>query len=240
MNPEILNRDLAEGTARLYFSFDKITCEVENSAPDFVDIKKDNPLLRLSVQDRYGDEVMELDQDIELKLISSDTDKENTGKVVFKTKENGLWVDLNYEDIKDIWVGNVVLDIISNFSRYLHYYVREADHTLEWFQKDERSGEIKSLSATKKTYKPPKVTGKEEYNSQEIMRTAEMLHRAIKKIDLRVKCAYVKFNTDKGKLEPLIIGLADKLGYEVQPLDKHTIQQLEQDEISASHEIRLK
>lgn len=239
MNSEVLNRDLAEGMARLYFSFEQIICEVENSAPDFVDIKKDKPILNISVQDRYGEEVMEFDQDVGLTLISSEPETD-TDDAVFEIKEDGIWVDMSFDNVKDVWVGNIVLDVISNFSRYLHYYVREADHTLEWFQKDEKSGEIKSLSATKKTYKPPKVTGKEEYTSQEIMRTAEMLQRAIKKIDLRVKYAYVKFNTDKGRLEPLIIGLADKLGYEVQPLDKHTIRQLEEEDISASHEIRLK
>jgi len=239
VDSEVLNRDLAEGTARLYFSFDQIVCEVENSAPDFVDIKKDKPILTISVQDKYGDEVVEFDQDIKLKLNSFETD-DSTGRAIFKTEEDGIFIDLNYDTIKDVWIGTLVLNIESNFSRYLHYYVREADHTLEWFQKDEKSGEIKSLSATKKKYKPPKVTGKEEYTSKEVMRTAEMLYRAIKKIDLRTKSAYVKFNTDKGRLEPLIIGLADKLGYQVQPLDKHTIRELEQDEISASHHIKLK
>jgi len=132
------------------------------------------------------------------------------------------------------------MQIQSKFPRYVYYYVKEADHNLEWFQKDENSGEIRSLSATKKKYKPPKISGKEEFSSKEIMKVADMLARAIKKIDLRTKSAYVKFNTDKGRLEPLIIGLAERLGYEIEALERDFIRQLEREGIPASHKISLK
>lgn len=74
----------------------------------------------------------------------------------------------------------------------------------------------------------------------EVIRCADMIGRSIRKIDLRTGGAYVKFNTDKGRLEPLIIGIGEKLGYIIEPLDKETILSLEADGKNVSHAIYLK
>ena len=67
-----------------------------------------------------------------------------------------------------------------------------------------------------------------------------MLGRAIKKIDLRTQQALVKFNIEKGNLEPMIIGMADRLGYTVTALDKEIIQREDEKGHSVSHSIQLK
>ena len=60
-----------------------------------------------------------------------------------------------------------------------------------------------------------------------MIRCADMIGRAVRKIDIRTSGAYVKFNTDKGRLEPLIIGIAEKLGYTIEPLDKSDFLSME-------------
>ena len=103
-----------------------------------------------------------------------------------------------------------------------------------------KSGEIKSMSITTKKFKPPKITGKEVFSATEVLRCADMVSRSIKKIDLRVGGAYVKFNTDKGRLEPLIIGMADRLGYKIEALSPADIMNLESQGQNVSHSIFLK
>ena len=65
-----------------------------------------------------------------------------------------------------------------------------------------------------------------------------MIGRSAKN-SLRTGGAYVKFNTDGGRLEPLIIGMSEKLGYIVEPLDKDTILAMEDDGKNVSHAIYL-
>lgn len=67
-----------------------------------------------------------------------------------------------------------------------------------------------------------------------------MLGRAIRKIDVRTGKAMVKFNTEKGRLEPLLIGMAEKLGYVIESLDKPTIIKEDEKGNSVSHSISLK
>ncbi|GAB5407859.1 MAG: hypothetical protein BalsKO_02240 [Balneolaceae bacterium] len=67
-----------------------------------------------------------------------------------------------------------------------------------------------------------------------------MLNRSIRKIDLRIGGAYIKYNTDKGKLEPLIVGIADQLGYVVEALPKEIILDMESNDQNVSHSIFLK
>jgi len=73
-----------------------------------------------------------------------------------------------------------------------------------------------------------------------VVRCADMIGRAAKKIDVRTGSALVKFNTDKGRLESLIVGIAEKLGYEISALDKDTIARENEKDHSVSHVISLK
>ncbi|HBQ58719.1 MAG TPA: hypothetical protein DD671_03620, partial [Balneolaceae bacterium] len=97
-----------------------------------------------------------------------------------------------------------------------------------------------SLSEFKKQFKPSAVTGKNKFSGIEVIKCADMLGRAIRKIDMRTETALVKFNTAKGRLEPLIIGMAEKLGYQIEVLDKDTIRREEERGNSVSHMISLK
>ncbi|HKK25867.1 MAG TPA: hypothetical protein VJ941_09580, partial [Gracilimonas sp.] len=152
----------------------------------------------------------------------------------------GLWFDISMEDVKEVWVADFGFHIESEKPRYLAYYIKDVDHEINWLQQDEASGEIRSLSVHKKTFKPTPLTEKESYSGAEVIRCADMIGRAAKKIDVRTGSALVKFNTDKGRLESLIVGIAEKLGYDISPLDKDTIARENERDHSVSHVISLK
>lgn len=160
--------------------------------------------------------------------------------MILKPVDESIWFDIDVEQVTDIWIADLSFRIENKHSRYLAYYITKLDHQLEWLQPELRSGEIKSMSISTKKFKPPKITGKEMFSSVEVIRCADMIGRSVRKIDLRTGGAHVKFNTDKGRLEPLIIGIADKLGYVIDPLDKETIAELDREGKNVSHAIYLK
>ena len=203
---EPLTTPIAEGRARILLKLGIIECETENNAPDFITIENDKVYLKIDMPDA-DIRIDEFEKEYPVTFLRS-----NDGKTFFEFDGESIWFDINIDQVKDVWVADLSFRLLSNNSRYLAYYIKKLDHQFEWLQPDMKSGEIKSMSITTKKFKPPKITGKEVFSATEVLRCADMVSRSIKKIDLRVGGAYVKFNTDKGRLEPLIIGMADRLG----------------------------
>jgi len=225
------------GLIRIFLRIGSVVCTFENDAPDFIKAEEDHPKLRVLP----GPDVSELtdvfENNLHLKMNSRESTEE---KMVWEVEEGGLWFDISMEDVKEVWVADFGFHIESEKPRYLAYYIKDVDHEINWLQQDEASGEIRSLSVHKKTFKPTPLTEKESYSGAEVVRCADMIGRAAKKIDVRTGSALVKFNTDKGRLESLIVGIAEKLGYDISPLDKDTIARENERDHSVSHVISLK
>ena len=234
---EAFTTPVEEGKARILLKLDLIECEVDNSAPDFVSVEEDeiNLIVQPSSEVNLNIPVLENPFPITFKRYLPD----GSG-VMLALKQVCIWFDILVDQVKDVWIADLSFSIENKHNRYLHYYIKKLDHQLEWLQPDIRTGEIKSMSISTKRFKPPKITGKESFSSTEVIRCADMIGRAVRKIDIRIGGAYVKFNTDKGRLEPLIIGIADKLGYNIEPLDKQDILSMEKDGLNVSHAIYLK
>ncbi len=228
---------IKDGKARILLRLEEIKCEVENSAPDFISTEQDEVALKIDLPNEARISISEFEQNYSLALKKED--KENS-IVTFKMDSSSIWFDINIDQVKDVWVADLSFSIVSKNSRYLAYYIKELDHHFEWLQPDMKSGEVKTMSISKKKYKAPKISGKETFSATEVIRCADMLNRSIGKIDLRIGGAYVKFNTDKGKLEPLIVGIADQLGYVVESLPKEIILDMEASDHNVSHSIFLK
>lgn len=228
---------IKEGKARILLRLEGIKCEVENSAPDFISTDQDEVSLKIDLPDHVKISISEFEQNYSLELIKEN--KEDS-TAFFKPENNCIWFDINIDQVKDVWVADLSFSIESKNSRYLAYYIKEVDHQFEWLQPDMKSAEIKTMSISKKKYKAPKISGKETFSATEVIRCADMLNRSIRKIDLRIGGAYVKFNTDKGKLEPLIVGIAEQLGYVIEALPKEIILDMEVSDQNVSHSIFLK
>jgi hypothetical protein len=234
---EAFSKPIEDGRARILLRMQTIECEVENSAPDFISVEDDELFLSVQPSQEVNVSIDALDQSFPVEFVRYNPDGNG---VILKPKKESIWFDIDVEQVTDIWIADLSFRIENKHSRYLAYYITKLDHRLEWLQPELRTGEIKSMSISTKKFKPPKITGKEMFSSVEVIRCADMIGRSVRKIDLRTGGAYVKFNTDKGRLEPLIIGIAEKLGYVIDPLDKETIVQMDQEGKNVSHAIYLK
>lgn len=228
---------IPQGLVRILLRIDAIVCEVENDAPDFVDPLEDHPQLLIHTVDEVSELTDAFKEKFELEL---DERRTKDNQIVWSLKREGIWFDIDMDDVKKVWLTDFDFYIESEKPRYLIYYIKDVEHNVEWLQRDENSGEIRSLSNFRKKFKVPKVSEKSTYKGAEVIKCADMLSRAIRKIDLRTGSALVKFNTELGRLEPLLKGLADKLGYKIEALDKESIRSLENKGLNVSHSISLK
>lgn len=228
---------IPDGLIRILLRIDAIICEVENDAPDFVDPLEDHPTLLINAVKEVNELTDAFQDQFELELNQRRTKGD---QIVWNLKKGGIWFDIEMDDVKKVWLSDFDFYIESQKPRYLVYYIKDVEHNIEWLQEDEKSGEIRSLSNFKKKFKVPQVSKKSTYKGAEVLKCADMLSRAVKKIDLRTGSALVKFNTEMGRLEPLLVGLSDKLGYKIEPLDKETIRNLETKGENVSHSITLK
>lgn len=228
---------IKDGLIRILLRIGDIECEVENDAPDFVNPVEDHPVLTVTPEADLKDitDVFLDNYPLELNKRKSKGDR-----LVWNLPEGGIWFDMKMDNVKEVWLSEFSFFIESDKPRYLAYYIRSVEHNIEWLQPDAKSGEIKSLSTFKKKYTPPPVSAKNIYSGAEVLKCADMLGRAIGKIDMRTQEALVRFNTEKGNLEPMLIGMADKLGYSVKALDKEVIARESDKGRSVSHSISLK
>ncbi len=228
---------IKDGLVRILLTINAIETEVENDAPDFVNPREDTPMLKVSPDTDVTSITEAFQKSYPLELNTRPPDEE---RLYWELKDGGIWFDIAMEEVKDIWLSDFRFYIESKKPRYLAYYIQNVEHKIEWLQKDEKSNEIRSLSNFKKKFKRPLVSEKESYSGAEVMKCADMLGRSFRKIDIRTNSAMVKFNTDKGRLEPLLIGIADRLGYLVKALDKETIVKEDAKGNSVSHAVSLK
>lgn len=228
---------IREGLIRILLRITGVECEVENDAPDFVDAKEDKPRLLIIPESDLAGLTKVFEETYKLTL----NERKSKGNVmVWEPEKGGVWFDIEMDAVKDIWLSDFNFFIESEKPRYLAYYIKNVEHNVEWLQTDIKTGEIRSLSNFKKKFSPPPVSENEKYSGTEILKCADMLKRAILKIDMRTHNALVKFNVDKGRLEPLLIGMGERLGYTIKALDKETIYNQSEKGNSVSHSIALK
>lgn len=224
------------GLVRILLRVDEVECEVKNDAPDFIDPKKDKPSIKIIPEADMFHFTNAFQKDYALELSKR---KSKDDFIVWEMTGGGIWFDIPMERVKEVWLTDFKFYIESRSPRYLTYYISNVDHKVQWLQKN-NSGNIISLSEFKKKFTPPPVSERESFTGTEILKCADMLGRATRKIDVRTGKAMVKFNTEKGRLEPLLIGMAEKLGYVIESLDKETIVKEDEKGNSVSHTISLK
>lgn len=233
---EAFQEPIDEGLVRILLRISSIECEVENDAPDFVNPKEDTPAVKV-IPETNTLHLTDVFQESYPLMLNERKSKD--GKLVWNLEQEGIWFDIPMQEVKDIWLSDFNFYLESKKPRYLAYYIKDVQHRIEWLQKEEKSGEIRSLSEFKKTFSPSPVTDKDHFNGSEVIRCADMIGRAVRKIDIRTRMAMVKFNTDKGRLEPLLIEMAAKLGFSIEALDKDTIYKEGEQGNNVSHTISL-
>ncbi len=227
---------IKDGYARLLLKLQFIQCQIENSAPDFINVEEDEVSLSISPAPGIKKSAPTFKRAFPVDLDVCDP---SGNKATFKFNQESVWFDIEINLVKEIWFSDFTFNLEGKNNRYLTYYISSLNHQIEWLQPELKTGQIQSMGVYSKKFKPYKVFIKENFSTKEVLRCADMIGRSAKKIDLRTGGAYVKFNTDGGRLEPLIIGISEKLGYIVEPLDKDTILAMEDDGKNVSHAIYL-
>lgn len=231
------SEDLKEDRQRLLFHIQSIVCDVENSAPDFVNVENDELRLKFEPKTEVGLSGEFFSPDVHVKA-DEDYHKQHPGQIRVIPQAD-FWVDLTMDQMKDLWVADYNFYIENSNPRYLSYFISSLQYKLLWLQQSE-NGEIKVLSEYRKQYIPPQIKSHDQYTGSDIMKCTDMLARAIRKIDLRTGGALIKLNTENGRLESLIIGMASRLGYDIKPLRDEEIVNLEKNGGNASHSIQVK
>lgn len=236
-NSKAFTQNLTGDKQRLLFKIHSIVCDVENSAPDFISVEKDELYLRFEPKTEVGISRDMFNTKVKV-VIDGNRGKKHQGQIRLDPEED-FWLDLTMDQMKDLWVADYNFNIENENPRYLSYFISSLEYKLLWLQQSD-SGEIRILSEYRKQYQPPQIKSHDQYTGSDIMKCTDMLARAIKKIDLRTGGALIKLNTENGRLESLIIGMASRLGYDVKPLSDEEIKNLEKKGRNTSHSIQVK
>lgn len=230
-----LETSISEGKVRIQLSLDLVLCKITNSAEDFLKLNEDNPKVKVV---NLAEEISEQMDQQYLEVFAPEgvsTDEE----VKMGIKQGYAWFDVDTDLVGEVWKSDFVFKVVSDYPKYLKYKILKLNYTLQWLQKDSKSDEIRSVSISKKTFIPEPEPENTVYTLDDVAKVSDMLGRAIKKIDLRTGTAFVRFNDENGRLNPLIQVIAEKTGYEVKQVDKETARKLEIRGNRVSHIISL-
>lgn len=234
---EAFTASLQKGHIRIVLKIDDIIGKVENSAPDFVSAKKDAPKLLVTPKTDISEYTDVFSKSYSLRI----NEHKSTGEtILWELNGEDIWFDVPMDAVKNVWLTEFNFAIESASPRYLAYYIEDVSHHLMWLQENEENDKIHVLSDFKKTFRPTALSGKQNFSGAEILMCCDMLGRSIQKIDLRTGNALVKFNTEKGRLSALLQGMAERLGYKIEALDKETIRKKKEKGQNVSHIISLK
>lgn len=235
-NLAAFQQPIKEGLIRIFLRVKEIECEIENDAPDFVSLEKDQPILKIipSIDLTGITAVFDKPHPLRFKSIEKEAATQR-----LELENGGIWFDISMEQVKEVWLSDFDFKVESEKPRYLSYFIKNVNHNLEWLQNDPKLGEIRSLSNVKKNYAGPNLNQKEMFSGADVLMCADMIGRAIKKIDVRIGSAMVKFNIDKRPIEPLLVNMAKKLGYDIDPLEAKSIESESRRGNSVSHIISL-
>lgn len=225
---------IKEGFVRIVINIDDIVVRVNNYAPDFVNPTSDRPTIKFGIEDSS---ISSLDDKGYLLAVDSSKGIDST---TFELQKDTIWFDVEMEEVGKV-LNNPIYFAISGINpSYINYYIELLHYRIEWLQYDKTSEKISTVSETKREFTQPRPQLEQKFMINDISKCSNMLGRAIKKIDLRTRSAYVRFNTEDGKLDPVLSVIAEELGYHLDILDDETIAKLANKGLKASHLISLK
>lgn len=224
---------IKEGKVRIIFNVDKIELKITNSIKDFFSHIDDTVKLFVDLGDLNIKGIKSEGYDL-VKMKSEKSPDDS-----FTLPEDTIWFDVDIEEVSTVLNNVVKFHIKGNHSEHLRYFIDKMNYKIEWLQHDKLKNEISTVSVTKRTYTQPRLEQNVNFELDEIAKSAELLKKAINRIDLRTGSAYVRLNTEDGKLDPVIIIIAEKLGYSINKIDEETISELKKRGQKATHLISL-
>lgn len=235
--------EVADGDKiRMLITITDLYCDVDNTAPDFVDPELDELKVSPVIYDQQGKVLVSTGKEFPLEYEGYIIEKQLRH---YRLEESKMWFDLDLEKAKEAWLGNVEFVLKSDYSRYLDYQVTEVQYQLQWLEKDENTDSYRSLSMTKKVFKPQsgrigESSSNGHYSTDEVVACASKLSQAIEQIDLRMRAAYIQLDFEDDKYRKLFSELAGAMGYQLEALDDNVRQNLGNELKNATHILSLK
>lgn len=224
---------IEEGKVRIVINIENINIEITNTAEKFITEKDDKKSLFLSFDN------------LKIKTIKSEgyelisLPKKKSNQNLLTLKKDSIWFDLDMDDMSNVLTNTIQFSIKGNYPDHISYYIKKLDYKIEWLQYDKKKDSISTVSVTKRNFSEPKENLNVGYSLEDISKSAELLGRAIKKIDLRTGSSYVRINSEEGALDPILIIMAEKLGYQLEVLDEGKIESLHKEGRKSTHIISL-
>lgn len=224
---------IEEGKVRVVINIENIKIEITNTAEKFIDAEDDGKSLFLSFDD------------LKIKAIKSDgyelinAASKKSDHDLLTLKKDSIWFDVGMDDMSSVLTSTIQFSIKGNYSDHISYYIKKLDYKIEWLQYDKKKDVISTVSVTKRDFIESKKHLNVGYSLEDISKSAELLGRAIKKIDLRTGSSYVRINSEDGALDPILIAMAEKLGYQLEVLDEEKIENLHKEGRKSTHIISL-
>jgi hypothetical protein len=222
-----------EGKVRIVIKIEDLKVDLRNSAEEFISAKDDKIYLFL----KFTDLDIKINQEKGYKLKGSFSKGEEL--VSLELDQESIWFDVQMSEMSNILNNTIQFSIAGKYPKHLSYFIKKLDFKIEWLQYDKQKDSISTVSVTKKSFSQSHSETDLDYTHDDISKASELLGRAIKKIDLRTGSSYVRLNTENGRLDPILITIAEKLGYQLEVLNEETINDLNKRGRKASHIISL-
>jgi len=224
---------IKEGEVRIVIKIEDINVEEENSAKEFVSSTDDEINLFLNLVD------------LDIKTIDNEgfrllnTSEENSMLESLSLEKESIWFDVDMSAMSDLLNNTIQFSIVGKYPKHINYFIKALNYKIEWLQYDKQKDTISTVSVTKRNFTQSRNDSTVKYSLEDVAKCAELLSRAIKKIDLRTGSSYVRINTDVVNFDPLLVVMAEKLGYQLEVLDENTIKEIHKEGRKATHIISL-
>ena len=224
---------IEDGKVRVVINIENINVEITNNAEKFITAEDDKKCLFLSIDNLNISAIKPSGYE----LITQSGKKSDES--FLSLKKDSIWFDVNMDDMSNVLTNTIQFSIIGDYPTHLTYFIKKLDYKIEWLQYDSKKDSISTVSVTKRSFVESRKESAVGYSIDDISKSAELLGRAIKKIDLRTGSSYVRINTEDGTLNPILVTIAEKLGYQLEVLDKEQIESLQEEGRKATHIISL-
>lgn len=224
---------IKEGEVRVVIRIENIKVEEINTAKEFVSVNEDDLFLYLNFADLEIDSIREDGYKLEKPT------SEDSNSTSLLLKKEIIWFDVDMNHMSSLLNNTVQFSVKGKHPNYLTYFIKNLTYKIEWLQYDKKKNAISTVSVTNRSFTQPRTESDINYSFEEITKCAELLSRAIKKIDLRTGSSYVRINPEDSKFNPVLVAMAEKLGYQLEVLDEDTIIDLHNRGRKATHIISL-
>lgn len=222
-----------EGKVRVVIKIEDIKVEIRNSIKEFITAQKDDINLFLSFTD------LEIKSNRKEGYILEQISSKKSEQDSYSTQKESIWFDVDMSEMSNLLNNPIQFSIQGKYPEHLSYFIKELNYRIEWLQYDQKKESVSTVSVTTRSFTQPRIESNMSYSLEDISTSSELLSRAIKKIDLRTGSSYVKINSEYANLDPVMIIIAEKLGYQLEVLDEDAINDLQRRGRKATHIISL-